>query len=443
MKRYPAYRDSGVEWLGAVPGHWRVVQLKHVCKFFTGWTPPTGDSEAYVGENLWANISDLGQPVIYDTVKRLSDAAIARHGIQSCPAGSLLFSFKLSIGQVSFAGQEMYTNEAIATFPPSPNIDLTFAFYAFPEMVVRNASENIYGAKMLNQFLINSAILLVPPLPEQTAIAAFLDLETAKIDGLVAEQRRLIDLLREKRQAMISHAVTKGLNPATPLKPSGIDWLGDVPAGWRVAPLKMVATVQTGIAKGKDTTGIMTIEVPYLRVANVQDGHIDLTEVATMEIPVDSLHRYTLKPGDVLMNEGGDFDKLGRGHVWDGQIDPCIHQNHVFAVRPHGVSPDWLNLVAGTDYAQFFFMGRSKQSTNLASISSTNLMELPVVIPPPQEQTIILTFLADMRSRLDTLTATAFSAIALLQERRAALISAAVTGKIDVRHLVQKETEAA
>jgi len=153
------------------------------------------------------------------------------------------------------------------------------------------------------------------------------------------------------------------------------------------------------------------------------------------------LNRYALKPGDVLMNEGGDFDKLGRGHVWDGQIDPCITQNHVFAVRPRLVSSDWLNAITSSDFARFYFMSRSKQSTNLASISSTNLMELPVILPSVSEQKRILSFIADQTSRFDALTSEAQRAIALLQERRTALISAAVTGQIDVRQLHETTTD--
>ena len=139
------------------------------------------------------------------------------------------------------------------------------------------------------------------------------------------------------------------------------------------------------------------------------------------------------------MNEGGDNDKLGRGHIWSGEVSPCIHQNHVFAVRPIKLSSDWLNRVTGSSYAQFYFMSRSKQSTNLASISSTNIMELPVVLPPDIEQVVIGTFLDQEISNLDALITDAEDAITLLQERRTALISAAVTGKIDVRGLVETE----
>ena len=282
-------------------------------------------------------------------------------------------------------------------------------------------------------------VLALPPIGEQTAIATFLDHETAKIDGLIAEQEKLIALLAEKRQATISHAVTKGLNPAAPMKDSGVAWLGEVPAHWEISRLKFVASVQTGIAKGKDNSGKKTIEVSYLRVANVQDGYLALDDIAKIEIPADELPRYRLRPGDVLMNEGGDFDKLGRGHLWNGEIEDCIHQNHVFAVRPNAISSEWLNRVTSSNAAQFYFMSRSKQSTNLASISSTNVMELPLPLPPNEEQAVIVSFLDTETTRLDTLTAEATRGISLLKERRSALISAAVTGKIDVRHLAEAE----
>jgi type I restriction enzyme S subunit len=195
--------------------------------------------------------------------------------------------------------------------------------------------------------------------------------------------------------------------------------------------LKYIARVQTGIAKGKDNSGQETMSVPYLRVANVQDGYLALDDVATIDIPVDALERYRLRVGDVLMNEGGDFDKLGRGHIWDGSIDPCIHQNHVFAVRPTKVSAEWINAVTGTTYAQFYFMAHSKQSTNLASISSTNVMNLPVVLPPQDEQDDIQDFLVREIGKIDGLVEEQRRLVELLKEKRRATISQTVTKGLD------------
>lgn len=215
-------------------------------------------------------------------------------------------------------------------------------------------------------------------------------------------------------------SAAKERSPAAPL-----------PTGWQWRRLKFLARVQTGMAKGKDMAGTETVEVPYLRVANVQDGYLDLDDVTTMAVPVADLPRYRLQPGDVLMNEGGDFDKLGRGHVWHGQIDPCIHQNHVFAVRPHGVSPDWLNAYTGSALAQFYFMGQAKQSTNLASISSTNLMELPVPVPPEPVQRRLLALIDSETARIDALIEKKTRLIELLSEKRQALVTETVTRGMD------------
>jgi type I restriction enzyme S subunit len=279
-----------------------------------------------------------------------------------------------------------------------------------------------------------SIALVIPESPDEARKAVtHLDRETARIDALIEKKTRFIELLREKRQALITHTVTKGLDPSVKMKNSGVEWLGEVPEHWAVKRLKFIAAVQTGIAKGKDNAEKDTVEVPYLRVANVQDGYLDLDEVATIEVSTADLPRYLLQPGDVLMNEGGDFDKLGRGHVWHGEIEPCIHQNHVFAVRPHGVSSEWLNTFTSSAAAQFYFMGRSKQSTNLASISSSNLMELAVPLPSEEEQRLILDGLHRQASQVNALLAQTERSIELLKERRSALITAAVTGQIDLR----------
>jgi type I restriction enzyme S subunit len=372
-------------------------------------------------------------------VQVLLDAEILKH----VEPNDFVISMRSFQGGIELCQDRGCISSAYVMLIPGEHIDVQFFKYVFKSSTYIQALQSTTNLVRDGQALRFENFALVPlprvPKDEQTAIAAFLDRETAKIDGLVAEQRRLIELLKEKRQAVISHAVTKGLNPNAPMKPSGIEWLGDVPEHWSVVALKRIAEIQTGIAKGKDYGPEETIAVPYLRVANVQDGYLDLESITTIQIPASDVERYRLRSGDVLMNEGGDYDKLGRGCVWHGQIDPCIHQNHVFAVRPHGASPEWISAIIGSQYAQFYFMILSKQSTNLASISSTNLMELPVVVPSGTDQEAILKFIVGTSSSFDTLTTEAERAIGLLQERRTALISAAVTGKIDVRELAHVE----
>ena len=160
-----------------------------------------------------------------------------------------------------------------------------------------------------------------------------------------------------------------------------------LPDGWRKVPLEQIAEVRTGLAKGKPKTS-GAVSLPYLRVANVQDGHIDLQEVKLIAVEPDQVERYSLKSGDILMTEGGDFDKLGRGAVWQAQIEPCLHQNHVFAVRPIArfVDPGYLSALAGSEYGRTYFLSCAKRSTNLASINSSQLRAFPVVMPPLNEQ---------------------------------------------------------
>lgn len=439
--RYPSYKDSGVAWLGEVPEHWRVVPLKAVS---THNDEVLDESTAPDSEIVYVDISSVDSVNGIKTTETMLFSAAPSRARRRVKHGDVIVStvrtYLKAIARIRDPEANLIVSTGFAVIRPRAELVPDFLGHLvsagfFVEQVIARSTGVSYPA--INASELVGIPVPVPPLPEQTQIAAFLDRETAKIDALVAEQRRLMELLKEKRQAVISHAVTRGLNPEAPMKPSGVEWLGDVPGHWEVIALKRVADVQTGVAKGKDNGPRTTIAVPYLRVANVQDGYLDLETVATMDIPAEDLPRYALKPGDVLMNEGGDFDKLGRGHVWDGQIDPCITQNHVFAVRPRKVASAWLNAITSSDFAQFYFMTRSKQSTNLASISSTNLMELPVILPPKKnEQFAILAFIADQTERFDTLTAEAQRAIDLLQERRTALISAAVTGQIDVREAV-------
>jgi type I restriction enzyme S subunit len=194
--------------MGEVPKHWDIKKVKHVARHTTGWTPPTGSATAYEGDNCWANIGDLGMPVITETKNHISDEAVRIAGITRSPEGSLLFSFKLSVGQVSIAGAPLYTNEAIATFLPSDSFSIGWAFYSFPAFIPENSATNIYGARLLNQQRINDAVVLVPPICEQQAIASYLDHETASIDKLLSHVQDEIKLLQELRAAAITDAVT-------------------------------------------------------------------------------------------------------------------------------------------------------------------------------------------------------------------------------------------
>ena len=437
LPRYPEYKDSGIDWLEEVPHHWQSCKLKQLCSFTTGWTPPTGDSSAYEGSNLWANISDLGERIVCNTAKRISDEAVAKANIRISPQGSLLFSFKLSVGQVSIAGYDMYTNEAIATFKESDLLLTEYAYYALPVFVVRNASENIYGAKLLNQELINSAQVAAPPVNEQRDLVAFLDRETAKIDALIAEQEKLLALLAEKRQATISHAVTHGIDPNAPMKDSGIPWLGAVPAHWQIANIKRLCELITDGAHVSPETedGAFC----FVSTKDVGRDGIDfegclLTSAASYEYLV----RTGCQPlvGDVLFSKDGT---VGRTTVVR-DTQEFVVASSLIIIRPMGgrLDPNFLDYLCQSRLVKNQVEGFVK-GAGLPRLSIQNLLKVVGVFPPLSEQRRISGFLAECLERSDRLENEVLHAVATLKERRSVLIAAAVTGQIDVRGFVEAQ----
>lgn len=272
-----------------------------------------------------------------------------------------------------------------------------------------------------------------PARGQQESIANFLDEQTARIDALIAEKQDLLRKLSEYAYSRASSVMTLGLHSGAKLQKTSFPELGSIPAHWQVKRLKFLGEVRSGVAKGKDIGEKATVSLPYLRVANVQDGYVDLTDVQNIEVAESDAQRYLLRKGDVLMNEGGDNDKLGRGTVWEGQIDPCIHQNHVFAVRLYDLDlAEWVARFTSTDAARSYFFLRSKQSTNLASINQSNVRELPVPLPPAAERKAILEEVRSTAARVQALTLHVESHIERLREYRSSLVSAAVTGQLDL-----------
>lgn len=285
----------------------------------------------------------------------------------------------------------------------------------------------------LTQSAMNDISLPYPPPAEQERIANFLDEKTARIDALIAEKEALLVSLSEHQYSHASNIMPRGMEPDAPRQATTFPEIGEIPSHWSVKRLKFLGEVRSGIAKGKDHGEKDTVLLPYLRVANVQDGYVDLTEVLEIEVGAHEVQRFLLNKGDVLMNEGGDNDKLGRGTVWQGQIDPCVHQNHVFAVRLFDIElAEWVARFTSTDAARTYFFLRSKQSTNLASINQSNVRELPIPMPPDEERKTILDEVRRSANATEQLSVHVQEHIDRLREYRSSLISAAVTGQLDI-----------
>jgi type I restriction enzyme S subunit len=429
---YPAYKNSGVEWLGDVPEHWTVSKIKYIAPFQVGWTPPTKNDANFEGENLWANISDLREKIIFDTAKKISDAAAKAASMSITPEGSLLYSFKLSVGTVSFAGNDMYTNEAIASFLDCAKLPLSYLYYVLPKFVIENASTNIYGARILNQELINGAMILAPTFQEAQKIAQFLDHETAKIDTLIEKQQRLIELLKEKRQAVISHAVTKGLNPNAPMKESGVEWLGDVPEGWEVRTVAKSSNKITNGYVGQTKDILVDEGVPYIQATHIKRGKVNFDGAYFVRQNWSDAHsKSILSKGDVLIVQTG----AGTGDI--GLVtekEEGFNCHALIIVEPVKtiISGDFLSMVFQSQYgySKLYSIRTGGMHPHL-NCGEVQFVKLP--IPPRDEQNEIINYIERNVTTFDLLINKQLDAIKLMQERRTALISAAVTGKIDVR----------
>jgi restriction endonuclease S subunit len=222
------------------------------------------------------------------------------------------------------------------------------------------------------------------------------------VDQAIQQTEALIAKYQRIKTGLMQDLLTRGIDENGDLRHPArhefkeVEGYGRVPQKWQIRALSEVAQIGTGITLGRNIEGQNVIELPYLRVANVQDGYLDLTEVKTVRVYRHEIERYLLQPGDVLMNEGGDYDKLGRGTVWYGQIAQCLHQNHVFRVRTHRtvLLPEYLALFSESPFGKKFFILNSRQSTNLASINSTQLKAFLIPIPNLDEQKKIITVLS-------------------------------------------------
>jgi type I restriction enzyme S subunit len=269
------------------------------------------------------------------------------------------------------------------------------------------------------------------PSPEQIKIAAFLDHETAKIDALVAEQRRLMELLKEKRQAVISHAVTKGLNPDVPMKPSGIEWLGDVPEHWSIGSLGYLASIQTGSTPDRGKPVYWEGDIPWLKTGEINYERILESEEFITEAGLTNSAARIADVGTLMMAMYGQGVTRGRVAI----LGIRAAYNQACAAITFG--PKVFN-----EYARYFFMMAYRfirdigNETSQMNLGRGTIAKIKILIPSLEEQKQIVSLLQSELSVFDTLITEAQRAIDLLQERRTALISAAVTGQIDVRDLV-------
>jgi type I restriction enzyme S subunit len=415
--RYPKYKSSGVEWLGEVPEHWDVVQLKQFVDIQNG------------SDHKHVEQTD-GYPVLG------SGGAFAYASEYLYDGESVLLGRKGTIDKPLHVTGRFWTVDTMYWTKINPSASGRFTYYVALTIPFDYYSTNTALPSMTKGNL-NSHLVSRPPLPEQTHIAAFLDAETAKIDELVAEQRRLMDLLKEKRQAVISHAVTKGLNPNASMKSSGIEWLGEVPEHWEVKPLKYSITkIEQGWSPQCASEPAAENEWGVLKVGCGNRDRFDPDEQKALPLEVAPLPNYEIKAGDILMSRGNTLELVGSA-TYVEQVRPRLllcDLLYRFRAKPDRAVSEFLVLSLRSPNIRFQIeRDATGTSASMKKIGQGTIREFVIALPPLDEQHAIINHIKIETTKIDTLTAEAQRAIDLLQERRTALISAAVTGQIDVR----------
>lgn len=444
--RYPSYKQTGVEWLGEIPTHWFVKPMKYLVTFRSGGTPDKSQLSYWEGTIPWASAKDLKSEWIRDTQDHITQQALDDGAAELVEAGSLLVVVRGMILAHSFpvatALTRLAINQDLKALTPRDDISadyLAWLLRGSREETLSRLDEAGHGTKALRMEAWSAMNLPLPPLAEQSAIAAFLSAEANKIDALITDQNRLIQLLKEKRQADDSHAVTRGLNPSTAFKPSGDAWLRDVPSEWRVVPLKYLATIDNSGCFGVEPE-LGRIRLPVATTAQITpQGLFNVSEMPVRGFSDEEIQLYRCEARDILVvKSSGSASNIisGKAGLVTEKTPRFVFSNFLMRVRP---SVERVN-------AMFLFLLLTSALTRarverMCSTTTYPNLDVPeyssAVLPVPslEEQEDIVAQMENRRARIDQLIEESGRVNALLHERRAAMISAAVTGKVDVRGL--------
>lgn len=435
--KYPVYKESGVEWLSQVPAHWEVEPCRAV------FTERTERNDPLVNEDYLSLVANVG------VIPYADKGDVGNKKPDDLTKCKLVFAGDLVINSMNYGIGSYGLSALTGVCSPvyivlTPKLDLIEERYAF--RIMENKAFQGFAQSHGNGILehraaINWDILKgigvpLPPVTEQQAILKFLDCETAKIDALVAEQERLIELLKEKRQVVISHAVTKGLDPSVPMKDSGVEWLGEVPAQWEVSPLKFLARVGNGSTPNRDNPHYWAEDgFPWLNSSVVNQAEVSEAERFVTPTALKECHLPIIHPPALLVGITGQGKT--RGMATPLTFTATVNQ-HLAYIKPDQdrLGVDFLLRVFEAAYDHLRIESEGAGSTK-GAITCGQLGAWYIPVPALEEQDEIVTFLDAELNKLDGLIAVAESGIALLQERRSALISAAVTGQIDVRRFAQ------
>lgn len=434
LPKYREYKESGVDWIGKIPSHWKIEPIKRGFAVVGGSTPRSDEPTFWGGDIVWvspADLSRLKSMYIDGSARMISLAGLNSCGTTLVPAGSVVLSTRAPIGSLAIANTMLCTNQGCKSLVPSNEASSLYFAY-----VLLSATKPLNLKGKGTTFLELSGDDLAgfkvpfPPKSEQLAIAAFLDRETNRIDVLIAEQEKLIALLAEKRQATISHAVTRGLNPNAPMKDSGDPWLGEVPMHWMVERVKTVARLESGHTPSKQVAEYWEdCDIPWVSLNDSKylatHDYISDTSVKINELGLANSSARIVPAGSVVFTRDATIGLAAITTV------PSAVSQHLIAWCPsQRITSLFLLRVlnAMKPYLDSYTFGAT-----IKTIGMGDVKKLVTTVPPLEEQLAITMYLDSEMRKLESLRREARRSVVLLKERRNAIIAAAVTGMIDLR----------
>ena len=421
-------KDSGVAWIGEIPSDWKLSKIgslysQRIEKVSDKDYPPLSVTmKGILPQLATAAKSDDGDN---RKLVRIGDFAINSRSDRRGSCGVSLYDGSVSLINIILTPRNtMNSGYYDWLFHTSLFAD---EFYKWGHGIV----DDLWTTRWQEM---KSIIVPVPNLHEQERIAHFLNQRCAEIDTVLDKTRTSIEEYKKLKQAIITQAVTKGIRGERSMKNSGVAWIGIIPSEWDVSALGKFITIDSGISVGKKyELGTPLVEVPYLRVANVQGDHVDLSDVATIMVTPEEAEKYKLKNGQLLMTEGGDRDKLGRGCLWNGEIENCIHQNHIFSVQTNDrLTVRYLDYLTTSEVARVYFDLTAKKTTNLACTNKSTIQKFVIPIPKVAEQEAICDYLDGECKKLDRVLQAKANIIEQLNNYKKSLIYEYVTGKREV-----------
>lgn len=353
-----------------------------------GGTPSRNTPEFWNGGIPWATVKDLTDAELSSTQEFISKEGVASSATRIIPAGSVIMATRMGLGKVAINKIDVAINQDLKALRCNGKVDPKFLLYFLQSkadyLESQGKGATVKGIKL---DLVRSLAVPRISLPEQRRIATILD----KADAIRRKRRQAIDLMNDFLRSVF------------------LEMFGDPVKNtkqWESIELEKLAEVVSGVTKGRKLVPSQLVSVPYMRVANVQDGRLDLSEVKEIEVLEGDVSKYSLRSGDLLLTEGGDPDKLGRGSVWYGEIKKCIHQNHIFRVRVlknSQLAPEYLSALIGSEYGKRYFLRAAKQTTGIATINSRQLKAFPVLRPPIDLQSRFVSIVLKQREMLSKL----------------------------------------